>query len=647
MLLFLLVISLVGITFQTLNAAGAEKETEKKTDEIPTFIDVIVVQGEAIQETSSVQQITATEIENKGIKTTAEALRSLPGVHIQTGGKGEAYIYLRGFSQREVLLLVDGIPLTSPYDGLIDLSNIPVETIDRIEVVKGASSTLYGANALGGVVNIVTKKSNGAQRYSLSAQYGTGKSADINGSIQGALGKIRYLLNGMYNNRDYYRLSDDYGTFANHGSGTRDNSDKKSWAGKISLGMDVGKEGKATLNFSHINHEKGIPHHESDPKAKYWRFNDWKDGIVDLEYHNKRGNLSYKTKFYYQYFRNVLDSYDNKTYTTQDSKNAFTDTYKDFSYGGDVFFRLNVKEKHLLKLALRYRNDTHREQPDIGDPWEKSTFNTASIPIEGEWLPSSLFTFTYGTTFDFMFLDSQQDDISRTEMSFNPQIAGMVNITKKLSFRLSASRKSRFPTLKELFSSTSGNINLNTMKSNIFEAGLEYRPTSRLSFSGAVFYNNVKDLINRLQKDSPYINIDKAVFKGFEIGTDWQFLSNSYLSASYTHLKSVDKTTKNQAYIQYRPEHNIDLSMMIQLPLQSALNLEGNYVSSQVYYDNKNNQLSLDPYTLVNIKVMKNLGKQFVLFLRVKNLFDVDYYESEGYPLEGRMIYGGIQWTLD
>ncbi len=640
-LLFFLAISLVGLTAQS------RKATDRDEEPIPTFVDMIIVEGEAINDTASVQLITSTEIESKGIKTTAEALRAVPGVHIQTGGKGEANIFIRGFSQREVCILIDGIPLASPYDGQMDLSNIPVETIDRIEVVKGASSTMYGANTMGGVVNIITKKSNGARRVALSAQYGSGKSADMNGSIQGALGKVRYLLNGTYDTRDYYRLSGDYGTFANQGADKRDNSDKKSWSGKISLGMDIGKEGKATLNYSHVNHEKGIPHHESDPKAKYWRFNEWKDGILDFEFHNTLGNLSYKTKIYYQYFQNVLDSYDDRTYTTQKSKNAFTDTYKDFSYGGDLFFRWNLKEKHLLKGAFRYRNDTHREQANTGSIWEKSTFNLASLPLEGEWLPSSFFTLTYGTTFDFMFLDSQQGNISRTETSFNPQVAGIIHLSENLSFRLSASRKSRFPTLKELFSTTSGNINLNTMKTDIFEAGIEYRPLSKLSFTGAVFYNNVKDLINRLQKDSPYINIDKAVFKGFEIGFDWQFLSNSYLSASYTRLKSIDKTTKSQTYIQYRPGHAIDLSLMLQLPFRSALNLESNYVSSQVYYDKNNKELSLDPYTLVNVKLMKHLGNQFVLFFKINNLFDVDYYESEGYPMEGRMIYGGIQWTLN
>lgn len=636
---------LIGVCFLNLMGTEPQKKIEKEAEVFthPSFIDEIVVEGEAIKDTATVQQINAKEIQENGVKTVAEALQLIPGTYVQTGGKGEANIYIRGFSQREVTILLDGIPLSSPYDGQVDLSSFPVESIERIEVVKGASSVLYGANAMGGVVNIITKKSDGSNRIILNTQFGEGKTADINAYLQGAFGKIRYLVSGAYDNREYYRLSKDYTLAKNQDGFHRDNSDKKVWSGKISLGWDIGKEGKAALSYNLVDQVKGIPHHESDTKAKFWRFTDWKDGVVDFELHNTIGSISYKTKLFYQYFNNILDSYDDITYTTQNGKNAFTDTYKDYSYGGDAFFRLGVQDIHLFKVALRFRHDTHRGQSNIGQVWLKSNMNTLSVPLEGEWKPSRFFTLTYGTSLDIMFLSAQEDTASRSETSFNPQIAGIVHFSDSLSLRFSASRKTRFPCLKELFSTSSGNPNLDPMKSNIFELGIEYYPMPSLSFAVVGFYNDVKDLINRVSKDTPYVNIDEAVFKGIETGVEWQFLTDSRLSLAYTFMQSEDKTNKSLTYIQYRPKNKIDAALLLSLPYRFKINLGVGYVSSQVYYDSKNVEKSLKSYTLVDLKLSKNFGERITLFLNARNLFDVNYYESEGYPMEGRMIYGGIQ----
>lgn len=614
----------------------------------PSFVDTIVVEGEAIADTATVQLVTAKDIQAKNCKTVAEALETVPGAHVRIGAKGEAYIRLRGFRQREVALLIDGIPISSPYDGQLDLAGLPVESIDRIEVVKGASSVLYGSNAMGGVINIITKKSNGADGFSISGQYGTGETADLGASVQGSLGNVRYLLTGSYFNRDHYQLSGNYGAQSNQEQGARENSDKKAWSGKISLGWDMGNEGQAALSFSHIDQAKGLPHHVSDKKAKFWRFDDWREGILDFVFQDKRGNLSYKSKLYYQYFENILDSFDDRTYTTQAGKYAFTDTLKDYALGGDVFFRLSMKKKHLLKMALRFRQDTHRQQSDPEDPWRKYRMNTMSLPLEGEWLPATNLTFIYGVSFDFMNFRSLEsgNGESNSASSINPQAAGILRVSDTLRLRASASRKTRFPNLKELFSTTSGNPELDTMKSNVFELGAEFQPAPDVTFSLVGFYNDVKDLINRDKKYDPYINVDEAVFKGFETSVDWRFTSRGRFSAAYTHLQAVDKSKDGNNYIQYRPKHKVDVRLSAPLPFGLYADVNLGYVSKQVYYDD-DEAFSLEPYTLLDVKVTKQLGDQWRLFLSVHNLFDADYYESEGYPREGRTIAAGIRFTAN
>lgn len=640
----LLFVFLIGSGYISAQEEEKKEEKEKKVFTHPTFVDEVVVQGEVVQETAAVNLVTAEEIRKKGVKTVAEALELVPGTHIRVGGKGEAYIRLRGFRQREVALLVDGIPVYSPYDGQLDLSSLPVDSIDRIEVVKGAASVLYGPNAMGGVVNIITKKSDGSREYMLNSEYGSGNARQLQGTMQGAVKKMRYFAVGSYRTQDEYPLSNDYETFSNQESLQRENSDKNGWSGKVSLGWDVGENGSAAINFSHVDQERGLPHHESDPRAKFWRFSDWRHGILDFVFNNTIGRMSFKSKFYYEYLENVLQSYDDSTYTTQDGNKAFTDTLKDRGFGGDMFFRLTPGKAHLFKMALRYKQDIHRQKSDLDEPWRKYRMNTLSLPLEGEWLPSKFFRFTYGASLDLMFFNTEEGGggDSRTKNAFNPQAAALFDVSDSLTFRLTASRKTRFPTLKELFSTQSGNPELQPMKANILEGGFDYRAWDNVSFSATVFYNDIKGLISRTGKYDPYINIDHAIFKGFELEMYWQFRTGSGFSLAYTHLRAEDKTNGTNQYIEHRPRHKFDFNFNFKLPFRSRLDVFGSYVSKQFYYDG-DEEFTLDPYYLVDLKLSRDLGDHVHVYVKVHNLFDANYYESEGYPREGRMIFLGFR----
>ena len=196
--------------------------------------------------------------------------------------------------------------------------------------------------------------------------------------------------------------------------------------------------------------------------------------------------------------------------------------------------------------------------------------------------------------------------------------------------------------MKELFSSTSGNPDLDPMKSTGFELGFDYRFSNQLSFNLVGFHNNIRDLIDRAKKYDPYLNIDKAIFKGIEAQLNWEWQPFNHLYLSYTHLKAEDKTSADNTYIQYRPKHKIDAGLSMRLPALISVQLNASYVSEQIYYDD-DQEFSLDDYTLFDIKLSKNFSDRFELYLTVRNLFDVDYFESEGYPREGRQIYGGIR----
>ena len=610
------------------------------------IIHEVVVEGEAVEKSATVTIVTAQQIEARGIRTVAQALEMVPGTHVRVGGNGEAYIRIRGFRQREVAVLIDGIPVSSPYDGQLGLSNLPVQAIERIDVVKGASSVLYGANAMGGVINIITRKAGGNQGIRFNGEYGSDRSLQLGIALQGHLGKIRYFLGGTFQDIDRYPLSNHYTAAPNQGSGQRENSDKNSRTGRLNLDWDLGPTTGAGLGFTYIGLEKGLPPHESDKKAKFQRFSDWREGVLDLFFRKGFNRFNLESRVYYQYFRSVLDSYDDRTYTTQDSKNGFTDTLKDHALGGDLFFRFTPHRSHLFKTALRFYHAVHRQQPDVGAEWLRFSINSLSLPLEGEWNVSKQVTLVYGTSLDMLFFKAETSGANKSKTAVNPQVSLLWDPLAALHFKGSVSVKTRFPSMRELFDSASGNPDLDPMKATGLEIGLEYFLSNRLVFSLVGFHHNIRDLINRVNKDSTYINIDKAVFKGIEAGLNWQWTSFNRFYASYTLLHALDKSTADNTYIQYRPKHKLDAGVFLQLPARFLLNLNTSYVSAQVYYDDNNKEKSLAPYTLLDIGLSRRLGRRVEIYITALNLFDVNYYESEGYPREGRRVFAGTRLEM-
>ncbi|RPH88998.1 MAG: TonB-dependent receptor, partial [Desulfobacteraceae bacterium] len=150
---------LVGAALGLLSLAGFGWAEEKKPKEFEAYtLGEIVVSGDKVRETTVITEVTAEDIEATNSKTVAEALSYAPGVKVTTGRKNEPNVSIRNFDQSQALVLIDGVPYYETNFGKLDLNQIPTDNVARIEVIKGGASVLYGANALAGVVNIITKQ---------------------------------------------------------------------------------------------------------------------------------------------------------------------------------------------------------------------------------------------------------------------------------------------------------------------------------------------------------------------------------------------------------------------------------------------------------------------------------------------------------
>jgi outer membrane receptor protein involved in Fe transport len=182
------------------------------------------------------------------------------------------------------------------------------------------------------------------------------------------------------------------------------------------------------------------------------------------------------------------------------------------------------------------------------------------------------------------------------------------------------------------------------MKSNIYEGGIRYRPEESVALSFTAFYNDVKDLIDRDTNRDPYLNVDEAVFKGFEATLAWDIHPKAGLDLSYTRLEARDLTSEDRSYIQYRPGHKFDFRSVFLLPEGFKVNFSGSVVSSQVFYE-EDGEHTLDGYGLFDMGITKTVRKHWELYFTAHNLFDALYYESSGYPMEGRMTRAGMRYN--
>jgi len=165
------------------------------------------------QLTTSLTVITAEEIRQRQAELVLEVLRDVPGLNVvQTGSMGTATsVFIRGSASNQVLVLIDGVEINSTTTGAYDFANLTTESIERIEVLRGAGGTLYGSQAIGGVINIITKRGEGPLEAGVTVQGGNGWTNRQAFTLRGAAGKLAYSLSGAHFDTDGFRsVNDDY-----------------------------------------------------------------------------------------------------------------------------------------------------------------------------------------------------------------------------------------------------------------------------------------------------------------------------------------------------------------------------------------------------------------------------------------------------
>ncbi len=561
---------------------------------------------------STVKIISSDDIGKTGAKTVAEALKSVTEVNVKsTGGLGGiSTVRLKSASSSQILILVDGQKINSTLLGVFDLNDIPVSNIDRIEIVEDSLSAIYGADAMGGVINIITK---GAQVKPLTASVSYGSFGEF-GAYLSSAGSLSDLSYQVF----YQDLKSD---------GFRQNSDYKNQGYGVSLDW----KDLLSLKYNVANSEKGnpgVPASDTDSWSASTPFDRQKDfyGNLSIDLKNKMGNSSNKLT--------LFENTQNETVHYQDS---FTGLFTDDRY----FSRIYGSElQNIMRFSRAVLTSGIEWKRSIGDSSKAGDHNLDNSSVyvnldSGSGLPMSA---NFGLRYDNSPVWGNQ---------VMPRVGMIVDLSGGSRLRYSFAKAFRAPTMNELYWNEPsygmyGNPDLKPEKSDSFNVVLENICGSD-SLSAGYYSNRMTDMISWVQT-SPFVwqtqNISSAKVDGVSLGMKKEFLPGASIYASYNGENVTDLSSGKK--IPYSPDYRINAG----LELSSnglRININSKDVAS-VYTDTANTQ-TLPPYRVVDLIVSKNIFSA-KMTASVLNILDERYYESvgystvdwkeRGYPMPGR-----------
>ena len=572
------------------------------------------------QTTRSVTVISAEDIAAQGVQTVADALRSVPGLDVRRTGTlgGATSIFTRGAEADHTVVLIDGVKVNLA-GGEVDMANLSVDNIERIEVVRGSASTLYGSSAIGGVIHIITKRGRGPMSINLTADggsFGT-NSQSVAVSAGTTWGGLSVSASRVE--------SDGHLPFNNQ----HDNAN-------VALRADLspGERTNIGLTLRYIDSEFHFPTDGSGRLCCHNQFNTTHETALGLQ--GARDllpwlNSSLQFSFHERIYRSYPDAPDGFLYVTGEKRLAF-----DWQ---------SVLKFHLgdLTLGVAHEDDEHTE-----DNFRRH--NTAGY-TQLRIRPSEAIVLSGG-------LRVEEHSQFGTELTYQVSAAYFMPSDTKLKAALGTGF--REPSLLENFSHFGGNPDLEPERSLTWELGVEQRLwEERLRLEGVFFSNRFEDLIQYVFSPSPpnFFNIPEAKGHGVELSATVTPLPAWTFGAAYTWLRNEVTNdggiagphfVKGEALLR-RPEHKARLfGQYTRGGFNGRLDLH--YIGARPDIGEWPNRANSPAYAKVDIalgyKLIERDDRTLEVFGRVENLFDEDYEEAYGFASPGFAAFGGIRVTL-
>ncbi len=590
-----------------------------------------------------------------------EALATLPGVTLtRFGGRNETSVYVRGFGRNQTPIFIDGVPAYVPYDGYVDLGRFTTYDIGTISVAKGFSSVLYGANTMGGAINLVSRQPQAAFEGQLAAGLfsGDGREASLN---VGTKQQSWYAQLGVsYAERDSFPLSDDFVPVAAEDGDDRENAASTDWkvSGKVAYTPNPTDE--YALGFVHQEGDKGTPPYTGALSGylKYWRWPKWNKQTVYYVSSTKLGESSYlKPRLFYDWYDNALDQYTDATFTTLRTGSWAPSHYSDHSYGASIEAGTELLPANTLKFAAHYKFDHHDEQI-VNQPHFLFEDRTISVGLEDTWHLSTAFDWLVGLGYDWrkaLRADQVNPDNTPVRLTsfdgFTPQTGLFYTLGNTGTVYATVAHKSRFPTIKDRYSykfnTAFPNPDLKQETAVHYEIGYNGKLAPGLTTQASVYLSRIHDAIQSVSRvngttRSQNQNVGTVENYGLDLGLEYAVGDTFTVGTSYTYLHQKNLT--NPAIMATdTPEHSGSLYADYRaLPWLSVIpSLD---FSSWRYAYTDGSRLA--GFATAGFKLSFHLPHGITVNAGVGNVFDKDYSLQDGYPEAGRNGYANVRYTF-
>ena len=624
-------------------AFGQKEKSQKDSLNTNTLEEVIVTANKVEQKQNStgkvVTVINAANLQANAGRSIAQILNEQAGLYLPGSVSNVGTvpsIYMRGASSGRTLILIDGMPVGDPsmISNEFDLNLVSLNLIERIEILKGAQSTLYGSDAIGGVINIITKNKSIPV---LSGDFSTGSYGTKKMNLQhsNTLGKFNYAVGyGNETATGFSAATDITG---------KNNFDKDGYANKNWF---------ANINYTFNQHWnlKASTHQTSyNADIDYGAFKDDKDE----QFHNATKLTGFvlkykkeKTVFQLQYQLSTQD----RQYKNDSADRIYT-IFEDNQYTGkshyaDAFYATSVSKNIQWIMGGDFRYGSYQQ-------------TYASISEYGPYNDNFKDTFQYQTALYSSLLINDASNKWVLELGgrlnkhdrYGTNQTFTISPSYKLSstFRLMASASTGYkaPSLYQL----SYNEQLKPEQSFNTEIGIDYK-TNPL-FVRAVYYNRTIDNgIDFNYIDYNFFNYIQQKVNGLELEFNWKANEKNNFTANYT-LMNGQETNQNRVtttdtitynYLLKRPKNSMGIQWTYQASPKLSFSMAARYISKR--YDVGGyaaEDVSLKSYTLINAHIQYNYNKHLVLYADGQNLGNAVFQEINGYNAMGRMLMLGLR----
>ncbi|MCW8834394.1 MAG: TonB-dependent receptor [Colwellia sp.] len=609
----LLSIAVAGVFSTSMSTLASEKENIEEIE----VISVTASRTPMNIEDSLASQvvITRADIERIQPKSVLDMLSTVAGIDISTtGGRGQSSsVYMRGANSGHTLVLLNGVRISSASLGSTNVQNIAPELVERIEIVKGPRAALWGSDAIGGVIQIFTRKLNGGEHF-VSANVGSEDYRMLNAGVGIEHGNGFTSISAEHEESDGFDARDDAETDDDGYS-----FDSLAINGQQQISNALSVNWLAQLDQGDTEYDSSFGANESEVNNHVWQ--------LGANYDWQAGNVTNTTQFSLSQNRTSNIGYGNGI--SKDDGTQFDTRRNQYSL-------LNSSEL-TEQWQLNVGADLYQEELKGDTVYDESTRDTsgvfAHIMFNGDKLSYELAT--------------RYDDVEgiESEVTYNTSVGYQVTDSTQLSVSVGTGFKA--PTFNDLYYPLQwgyvGNPDLSSETSESYEFSVKSQ-FDDLAIAVNVYQTDIEDLIDWSGSDKDGnvtpINVNNVDIQGAEFGANFLGFGGEH-QFNVSYIEAEDAATGKQ--LGRRAKEHVSYQFDTSVG-NTDIYAEIQYKGKRYDYLWGGDVVKLDSYSLVNLGVSYPISSHFNIQAKVNNAFDEQYQNSNGYFTQGRVVYFGISY---